>query len=109
MGRAQASLGLPTLESIRVSDTAVFVGFLLGTALPWLFSSLSIRSVSRAASLVVQEVRKQFRIPGLLEGKVMIERWRQPRRGNRQFTEADLKPGEVQRVPIAIEILVAHH
>jgi K(+)-stimulated pyrophosphate-energized sodium pump len=35
-----------------------------------LFSSLSIRSVSRAAGQVVQEVRQQFRIPGLLEGKV---------------------------------------
>jgi K(+)-stimulated pyrophosphate-energized sodium pump len=42
----------------------------LGGALPWLFSSLSIRSVSRAASLIVMEVRRQFRIPGLMEGKV---------------------------------------
>ncbi|MBN1146670.1 MAG: sodium-translocating pyrophosphatase [Anaerolineales bacterium] len=71
VGRAQAALGLPVLDSIRVSETTVFVGFLLGTALPWLFSSLSIRSVSRAASLVVQEVRQQFRIPGLMEGKVL--------------------------------------
>ncbi len=70
VGRAQATLGLPMLDSIRVSETGVFVGFLLGTALPWLFSSLSIRSVSRAAGEIVQEVRRQFRIPGLLEGKV---------------------------------------
>jgi len=70
VGRVQLSLGIPEMESIRVSSTGVFVGFLLGGALPWLFSSLSIRAVSRAATEVVLEVRRQFRIPGLLEGKV---------------------------------------
>jgi K(+)-stimulated pyrophosphate-energized sodium pump len=58
------------LTSIRIDVTPVFVGFLLGGALPWLFSSLSIRAVSRAASEVVEEVRKQFRVPGILEGTV---------------------------------------
>ncbi|HBX68078.1 MAG TPA: sodium-translocating pyrophosphatase, partial [Chloroflexi bacterium] len=70
VGRVQLTLGLPEMQSIRVSSTGVFVGFLLGGALPWLFSSLSIRAVSRAATEVVLEVRRQFRIPGLLEGKV---------------------------------------
>jgi K(+)-stimulated pyrophosphate-energized sodium pump len=70
VGRVQLTLGIPEMESIRVSSTGVFVGFLLGGALPWLFSSLSIRAVSRAATQVVLEVRRQFRIPGLLEGKV---------------------------------------
>ena len=70
VGRAQAALNLPVLDAIRVSDTGVFVGLLLGGALPWLFSSLSIRAVSRAAGLIVEEVRNQFRIPGLWEGKV---------------------------------------
>ncbi len=58
------------LDAIRISDTTVFVGFLLGGALPWLFSSLSIRAVSRAASQIVEEVRKQFRMPGIMEGTV---------------------------------------
>lgn len=56
------------LQSIRVSDTKVFVGMLLGGALPWLFSSLSIRAVTRAAGKVVEEVRRQFKMPGIMEG-----------------------------------------
>jgi K(+)-stimulated pyrophosphate-energized sodium pump len=70
VGRVQGQLGLPKLEAIRISDLRVFVGFLIGGALPWLFSSLCIKAVSRAASLIVEEVRRQFRIPGLMEGKV---------------------------------------
>ncbi|RPI32590.1 MAG: sodium-translocating pyrophosphatase [Chloroflexota bacterium] len=70
VGRVQQQLGMPVMESIRVSDTRVFIGLLLGGALPWLFSSLSIRAVSRAAGLIVEEVRRQFRIPGIREGKV---------------------------------------
>ena len=50
VGRVQVTIGLPLLKGIDVSNTRVFVGLLLGGALPWLFSSLSIRAVSRAAS-----------------------------------------------------------
>jgi K(+)-stimulated pyrophosphate-energized sodium pump len=70
VGKVQAQMGMPIMDSIRVSDTKVFVGLLLGGALPWLFSSLSIRAVSRAAGQIVEEVREQFRIPGIMEGKI---------------------------------------
>jgi K(+)-stimulated pyrophosphate-energized sodium pump len=58
------------VAGIRINLPVVFIGFLIGGALPWLFSSLAISAVSRAASLIVEEVRRQFRIPGLMEGKV---------------------------------------
>lgn len=56
------------IKDIRISETTVFIGFLLGGALPWLFSALSIRSVARGAYQIVQEVRRQFKIPGVMEG-----------------------------------------
>ncbi|MBI9049493.1 MAG: sodium-translocating pyrophosphatase [Anaerolineaceae bacterium] len=70
INRVLASLELPPLNTINVASTKVFVGLLLGGALPWLFSSLSIRAVSRAAGQIVEEVRRQFRIPGIMEGTV---------------------------------------
>jgi K(+)-stimulated pyrophosphate-energized sodium pump len=73
--RVQAQMGVSEAlrlmsTGIRVSDPRVFIGMLVGGAIPWLFSSLTINSVARAAALIVDEVRRQFRIPGLMEGKV---------------------------------------
>ena len=71
VGRVQEQLGVPVadiMNNIRLNDTKVFIGLLLGGALPWLFSSLSIRAVSRAAGQIVEEVRRQFKIPGVIEG-----------------------------------------
>jgi len=68
--RVQAQLGQVVMQAIRVSETRVFIGLLIGGALPWMFSSLSIRAVSRAAGMIVEEVRRQFHIPGIMEGTV---------------------------------------
>jgi len=53
---------------IRVSEPLVFVGLLIGGALPMLFSSRLIEAVSRAASAIIADVRRQFKIPGIMEG-----------------------------------------
>jgi len=73
VSRAQASMSIPLADQIqsvgiRVDYPQVFVGMLLGGALPWLFSSFAIQAVTRAASLIVLEVRRQFKL-GVLEGK----------------------------------------
>jgi K(+)-stimulated pyrophosphate-energized sodium pump len=56
-------------NGIRVSMPQVFVGMLIGGAVPWLFSSYAIQAVSRAASLIILEARRQFGL-GVLEGKI---------------------------------------
>jgi len=73
--KVQAQMNIPAADhllttGIRVSMPMVLIGMLIGGAVPWLFSSLTINAVSRAASLIVMEVRRQFKIPGLMEGKV---------------------------------------
>ena len=63
--------GLRIMDTgIRISTPIVFVGALIGAAVPWLFASLIFNSVARAASLIVREVRRQFKNPGIMEGTV---------------------------------------
>ncbi|MBE6462175.1 MAG: sodium-translocating pyrophosphatase [Alphaproteobacteria bacterium] len=62
------SLALLKDIGIVVSNPVVFVGMLIGAAVPWLFSSFAINAVRRAASLIVKEVRRQFK-RGILENK----------------------------------------
>jgi len=65
-------LGLAAPKSflVNIADPTVFIGMLIGGAIPFLFSSMTIRAVGRAAYLIVNEVRRQFRTPGLMEGQV---------------------------------------
>jgi K(+)-stimulated pyrophosphate-energized sodium pump len=63
---AEANL---TTIGIQLNMPDVFIGLLIGGAVPFLFSSFLINAVSRSSTLVVEEVRRQFKeIPGLMEG-----------------------------------------
>lgn len=58
------------LETINLVEPRVVVGLFIGGALPFFIGALTMTSVGRAAGLMVDEIRRQFReIPGLLEGK----------------------------------------
>ena len=98
VSRAQANLGVDPLNQIqstgiRVDIPTVFVGFLIGGALPWLFSSFAIQAVSRAASLIVEEVRRQFKL-GVLEGKVKPD--------YRQAVGISTEAAQKELVPLAL-------
>lgn len=57
------------LSTIDVSNPIVLIGLLLGGMLPFLFCSLTMRAVGRAAMSIIEEVRRQFReIKGLMQG-----------------------------------------
>jgi len=57
------------LPGINISHPAVFVGFLIGGAIPFLFSSLTIKAVSDCAYAIINEVRRQFKeMPGIMKG-----------------------------------------
>ncbi len=57
------------LSSISITQPEVIIGLLIGGFLPFLFSSLTMNAVGKAAFSMIEEVRRQFKkIKGLMEG-----------------------------------------
>ena len=57
------------LTSINILETNVVIGFFIGGVLPFFVAALTMTAVGKAASNMVEEVRRQFRdIKGLMEG-----------------------------------------
>ena len=58
------------LKTIDLTDAKVVAGMLIGGAVPFVIGALTMNSVGRAAFVMIQEIRRQFReIPGIMEGK----------------------------------------
>lgn len=58
-----------SLSTVDILSAKVFIGLIVGAMLPYWFSSMTMKSVGKAALSMVEEVRRQFNeIPGLMEG-----------------------------------------
>ncbi len=58
-----------TYYSVNLLNPTVLVGVLIGSMVAFVFSGLTVQAVGRAALLMVEEVRRQFREdPGILQG-----------------------------------------
>ena len=57
------------LKNIDLLDSRVIIGLFIGGMLPFLFSAMTMESVSKAAYKMIEEVRRQFREkPGIMKG-----------------------------------------
>jgi len=69
-----AYVGIAGIDSIDIYKADVLAGLFVGAMIPFIFSSLAIAAVGRAAMDMVNEVRRQFReIPGIMEYKAKPE------------------------------------
>ena len=69
-GRASGKeIDAATARVVNLAEPRVFIGALIGAALVYVFSSFAMSAVGRAATAMIEEVRRQFRAdPGIMEG-----------------------------------------
>ena len=96
------------LDAADLLDANTMVGLMIGAMLPFLFSSLTMQAVGRAAFAIVVEVRRQFaEIPGLMEGTARPDYARCVDISTQGSLKAMVLPGVLAVVtPVVIGILL---
>ena len=73
-GYSQEFLKLGRTIKFDFQNPYVLVGLFLGAAIPYLFGSIAMKAVGRAAGAIVEEIRRQFReIKGIMDGSAKPE------------------------------------
>ncbi len=96
------------VNSFNLRDVDVLMGLLVGALLPYVFAALTMQAVGRAASAMVEEVRRQFReIAGLLEGTTPADYTRAVDISTRGAMREMVLPGVLAIVaPVAIGLIL---
>jgi K(+)-stimulated pyrophosphate-energized sodium pump len=91
-----------------LGNAEVVTGLLIGAMLPFLFSSMAMSAVGKAAGAMVEEVRRQFReIPGIMEGKAKPDYERCVAISTTGSLKAMVMPGLLAVVaPLAVGIIL---
>ena len=99
-----AFVGLAGIDSIDIYKADVLAGLFVGAMIPFIFSSLAIAAVGRAAMDMVNEVRRQFKeIPGIMEGKATPEYEKCVEISTRASIREMILPGAI---PLVVPVVV---
>jgi K(+)-stimulated pyrophosphate-energized sodium pump len=98
------------MTSVNLADVSVFVAAFIASMLVYLFSSLAIRAVGRAASAIIVEVRRQFREnPGIMDYTVKPDYARVVDITTRAALREMILPGVVAvGVPILVGVILGY-
>ncbi len=105
-----AYVGISGISSIDIYKADVLAGLFVGAMIPFIFSSLAIAAVGRAAMDMVNEVRRQFKeIPGIMEFKAKPDYERCVEISTKASIREMIAPGAIALLsPIVVGFLFGH-
>ena len=105
-----AYVGISGISSIDIYKADVLSGLFVGAMIPFIFSSLTIAAVGRAAMDMVNEVRRQFReIPGIMEYKAKPDYEKCVEISTKASIREMIAPGAIALLtPVVVGFLFGH-